>query len=98
MNHLYSLCTLDISLFAENMNITSDSASDNNNRACSLECRDGFYKNDTLCACFPRCDTWEQYPHSTNVASDFFVVLSAAVGLIAGIAVLVISCIRWKRM
>ena len=94
------LIHLLISPFTENVteNITSDSAADSNNTTCSRECRDGFYKNDTLCACLPRCDTWEQYPHSTTVASDFFVVLSATVGLIAGIAVLVISCIRWKRM
>ena len=79
------------------MKNTTDSALDSNNRTCNLECRDGFYKNNSLCACFPRCDTWEQYSHSATVASDFFVVLSAAVGFIAGIAVLVTSCIRWKR-
>ena len=94
--YYYLLCTVNVTLDVEN-----NSASDSNNRIgsnCSVECRDGFYINTTLCACLPRCDTWEQYPHSTTVASDVFVVLAAIVGLIAGIAVLVISCIRWKRM
>ena len=58
-------------------------------------CREGFYCDSGVC--LPRCDEWEQYPHATVVAVDVIVILSAATGLIAGIAVLVFSCISWKQ-
>ena len=75
-------------------NITRDSSNDTD--VGSLECHDGFYVN--AMSCLPRCDTWEQHPHSTIVITDVFVLLSAAIGLIAGVAVLVIAYIRRKRM
>jgi len=48
--------------------------------------------------CLPVCGSWEQYPHGVSLAINAIVILSAAVGFIASIAVLVSTCIRWNRM
>ena len=68
---------------------------------CStLQCQEGFscsaLGNTSLC--LPVCGRWEQYPHSAVVAIDVAIIVSASIGLVASIAVLVISCIRWKHM
>ena len=87
-----------IFLSTENVTLDDDNVSNITNDSCSVKCRDGFYINTTLCACLPRCDTWELYSHTTTVVTDVFTLLSACIGFIAGVAVLVISCIRRKRM
>ena len=48
--------------------------------------------------CLPVCGRWAQYPRGTVVAIDVVIILSAAICVIASIAVLVLSCIQWKRM
>ena len=68
---------------------------------CStIRCSEGFscsvVGNGTFC--LPVCGRWEQLPHGTVVAIDVIVVLCAVIGVIASIAVIVISCIRWNRM
>ena len=68
---------------------------------CStLQCQEGFScsaeKNASVC--LPVCGSWEQYPHNTVVAIDVVVIISAVIGFVSSIAVLVISCIRWNRM
>ena len=73
----------------------SQSSSTDNCTSTGRACREGFYCESGIC--LPRCDEWEQYPHAIVVAIDVIVILSAAVGLIAGIAVLILSCISWKR-
>ena len=44
------------------------------------------------------CGSWELFSHHSVVAINVTLGLSAAIGVIASIAVLVISCIRWKHM
>jgi len=68
---------------------------------CStLQCQEGFscsaMGNTSLC--LPVCGHWAQYSRGTVVAIDVAIILSAAIGVIASVAVLVVSCIRWKRM
>ena len=68
---------------------------------CStIQCSEDFscsvVRNGSFC--LPVCGSWEQLPHGTVVAVDVVVVLSAVIGVIASIAVIVISCIRWNRM
>ena len=68
---------------------------------CStLQCQEGFsctaVSNASIC--LPVCGSWEEYPRATVVAIDVFVILSAVIGFVSSIAVLVISCIRWNRM
>ena len=68
---------------------------------CStIQCSEGFscsvVRNGSFC--LPVCGSWEQLPHGTVVAVDVVVVLCAVIGVVASIAVIVISCIRWNRM
>ena len=68
---------------------------------CStLQCQEGFscstVGNTSLC--LPVCGSWKQYPDGVSLAIDVVIILSASIGFVASIAVLVISCIRWKRM
>ena len=63
---------------------------------CSKDFSCSVVRNVSLC--LPVCGSWEQLPHGTVVAVDVVVVLSAVIGAVASIAVIVISCIRWNRM
>ena len=68
---------------------------------CStLQCQEGFscstVGNTSLC--LPVCGSWEEHPHDVVLAIDVVIILSAAVGFVASIAVFVITCIRWERM
>ena len=68
---------------------------------CStLQCQEDFscttVRNVSLC--LPVCGRWEESSHVVVLAIDVVIILSAAIGLIASLAVLVIACIRWKRM
>ena len=68
---------------------------------CStLQCQEGFSCSvvGNASICLPVCGSWEEYPRSTVLGIDVVIVLSAVIGVIASIAVLVISCIRWDRM
>ena len=65
---------------------------------CTIECRDDFYKDSEMCTCKPRCDRWEQHPHSTVIVADVIVIISASIGLLAGIAVLILTLMRRKRV
>ena len=68
---------------------------------CStLQCQEGFsctaVSNASIC--LPVCGSWEEYPRETVVATDVVIILSAVIGVVSSIAVLVISCIRWNHM
>ena len=68
---------------------------------CStLQCQEGFSCSamGNTSFCLPVCGRWAQYPRGTVVAIDVVIILSAAICVIASIAVLVLSCIQWKRM
>ena len=45
-----------------------------------------------------RCDSWEQSPHEVTVALKVIVLIAASFGLLAGIIVVAISCLRWRVM
>ena len=80
----------------EDPDTDSQSSSTDNCTSTGRACRDAFYCESGIC--LPRCDEWEQYPHSSIVATDVTVTTAAAIGLITGIVVLVMSFIRWKRV
>ena len=68
---------------------------------CStLQCHEGFscIAVNNASICLPVCGSWEEYPRATVVGIDVVVILSAVIGFVSSIAVLVISCIRWNRM
>ena len=75
------------------------------NLTCSnITCREGFYCKEDVnngninIACVPSCHTWKQYPHATNIAIDVLVLLSACIGVVSGVGVLVVAGIRWKNV
>ena len=61
-------------------------------------CSEGFYIDESTGLCIPECGVWEEFPHSFVVGVDAVVILSAIVYLLSGVAVLVLSCINYKRM
>ena len=61
-------------------------------------CSEGFYIDESTGLCIPECGVWEEFPHSFVVVVDALVILSAIVYLLSGVAVLVLSCINYKRM
>ena len=68
---------------------------------CStLQCQEDFSCSmvGNTSVCLPVCGSWNEYPHATVVATDVVVVLSAVAGVVVSIAMLLISCIRWKSM
>ena len=65
----------------------------------NITCREGFYCLErATVACNPSCHSWRQYPHSTNVAIDFMVILAATIGVITGVGVLTVAGLRWKKV
>ena len=63
---------------------------------CTLKCHEQFYCDDNFCK--PRCDRFQEFSSSFVTATDAVVVLSSSVCVLTGILVLVISCLRYKRM
>ena len=75
------------------------------NQTChNITCRDGFYLKETLIAndsvflCYPSCYTWKQHASLPNFVIDFLVLLSACIGVVSGVGVLVVAGIRWKNV
>ena len=65
---------------------------------CPFQCSMGFYCSHDSGLCQPLCSQWKEYPKSTEVATDVFILLSACIALISGSAVLIIACIRWRQV
>ncbi len=68
----------------------------NNTDTCQFNCSTGFYCSGGA-VCLPSCD-WKEIPQDSSDLTDVLVRLLVAVGVIVGIIVIVISCIRRKRM
>lgn len=49
-------------------------------------------------SCVARCDSWKQSSPSVTFAVMVVEIVAAALGLLAGITLLVLSCIRWRNM
>ena len=70
----------------------------------NLTCRDGFYRKENVIAnnsiffCNPSCYTWKQHTSLTNFVIDSLVLLSACIGVVSGVGVLVVAGIRWKNV
>ena len=71
---------------------------DTMNTSAGRVCNEGFYINESTGLCVPECGVWEEFPHSTVVGIDAVVILSGIVYFLSGLAVLVLSCINYKRM
>lgn len=68
---------------------------------CStLQCQEDFSCSvvGNASICLPVCGRWAEYDRVTVVATDAVVILSAVTGVVVSIAMLLISCLRWKNM
>lgn len=70
----------------------------NNNKSCScskdFKCKD----NNETNICVPVCGSWKTEPYITSVAVDVVVVLSAIIGVVSAVAVIVIAISRRKKV
>ena len=64
----------------------------------NISCREGFYCREDSPSCAPSCRSWMQSPRSTSIAIDFAVLLSECIGVISGVAILVIAGLRWRKV
>ena len=60
-------------------------------------CRDKFYC-DERGLCVPLCSKWNLYPLSTSIAFDVVIILCSIIGGASAMVILVICCLRFKKM
>ena len=70
----------------------------NTNSTLDQTCNEGFYRNESTGLCLPQCGKWKVYPDNIEMAVNSAVLVSAAIGTIAGAVGLLFSCIRYKQM
>ena len=63
-----------------------------------LECREDFYREEGSRECLPSCYSWKESSHKATVTRDVILLISAIIGVISALAVMIISVIRFKRM
>ena len=63
-----------------------------------LECSHGFYQENGSQLCIPSCYTFTEYEESLSIAIDVMLGVTVFVGFLSAIAVIVISCLRHRRM
>ena len=63
---------------------------------CTIECNDQFYCSNNICK--PHCARFREYSKEVTVAVDVMIIIGNIVGLLGGIAVLIISVMKRKRM
>ena len=70
----------------------------NTNSNLTRECNEGFYGDESTGVCLPQCGKWKFYPDNVEMVVDVIVIISGAIGTIAGVVGLVLSCIQYKQM
>ncbi len=63
-----------------------------------LPCEEDFFRDNKSGRCVPRCGIWSEYSTVDLVTTDAIILLTAVIGFIASVAVIVISLMRYKRM
>lgn len=62
----------------------------------SITCRANYALINGIC--HPICHLWEQNPHIQSVTLRAIAIAAITVGFVFGVAVIIISFIRYKRM
>jgi len=65
---------------------------------CTITCHEDFYLDKAVGYCRPHCGRWEAYPSTLQPVRDALVIISAACGIIAGIAVVVLAYFRHRKV
>ena len=63
-----------------------------------LTCRDEFHVDEASCLCVPTCMVWSPYSEVERRVSDLFVILAASFAIISGVVVLILSCVRCRKV
>ncbi len=63
-----------------------------------LECSEFFFRENGSQVCVPNCYTWSQYGRKPAMFIDGVVIFMAVIGSTAAVIILVISCLKPKRM
>ena len=63
-----------------------------------LQCSEGFFRKGSSGGCMPNCFSFLQYKKGVSIFIDVVVFISAFIGFFTGLSVIVISCLRFKRM
>lgn len=64
----------------------------------SLQCTKGFENDPSSAQCRPTCGVWTPYSEVENRISSVIVIVSGAVAIISGALVLILSCVRCKKV
>ena len=63
-----------------------------------LECSEGFYQENGSSVCTPSCYTWTQYSKELSLFLDAVSIIFTLIALLGALAVIIISCLVYKRM
>ncbi|CAI8008062.1 hypothetical protein GBAR_LOCUS5590 [Geodia barretti] len=56
-----------------------------------------FYLNLKTLTCLPQCGVWTPFSSTTTITLGVLYVATAIIGLVAGVGVLVLACLNWKK-
>ena len=70
----------------------------NETEVAILQCSKGFYQDNSSNVCIPSCYTLVQFSENISIFFDVMIFLSAFIGFLAAMAVIIISCLAHKRM
>ena len=65
---------------------------------CTITCRENFYLDEAVGYCRPTCGRWEADTSILKPMRDALVIISAACGIIAGIAVVVLAYFQHRSV
>ena len=65
---------------------------------CTITCRENFYLDEAVGYCRPTCGRWEADTSILKPVRDALAIISAACGIIAGIAVIVLAYFRHRSV
>ena len=65
---------------------------------CTLSCQENFFCDVQSQHCVPQCPEWNLFPYAVAKSVDVIIIIFAPMGLTAGVVVLVVSCIRRRKV
>ena len=92
------ILNLDFKLVASSGDVETILAPLNSSVPDLPPCQENFFRPEGSLACVPSCHTWSAFPPSVTISTDVFIALSAIIGLVTGVAVVVLSVFRHKQM
>ena len=63
-----------------------------------LECSERFYQENGSSVCTPSCYAWTQYSKGLTLFFDAVSIIFTLTALLGALAVIIISCLVYKRM